>query len=170
MNSNRSVGIAVGAAFAAALIGLANTPAASADTEPDPFEDLFGTAGINTWTPSADSLLLSSDPTLAANFDTSVDNFWSASGYFGSPGDDPFTILAAEVLGSSAFAGGEITTPDSAISDLAVGLDYTIFASGLAPTLDPALDGFVNSFPSLSSDALFLLFFPEDLLGLISLG
>jgi hypothetical protein len=31
-------------AVGAALIGLAHAPAARADTEPDPFEDLFGTA------------------------------------------------------------------------------------------------------------------------------
>jgi hypothetical protein len=66
------VDIAVGAAFVAAMIGLAN--AARADTDLDPYEDLFGTAGINTWTPSADSSLASIDPTgaLAANFDTSA--------------------------------------------------------------------------------------------------
>ena len=44
------VGMAVGAAFAAALIGLANAPAATADTDLDPFQDLFGDTGINTWT------------------------------------------------------------------------------------------------------------------------
>jgi hypothetical protein len=53
------VGMALGAAFAAALLGLA--PGARADTEPDPFEDLFGTAGANSWTVSADSSLLSSN-------------------------------------------------------------------------------------------------------------
>jgi hypothetical protein len=45
----------VGAAFAAALIGLA--PAARADTEPDPFEDLLGSYGSNSWTVSADNAL-----------------------------------------------------------------------------------------------------------------
>ena len=70
-----TLGAAVGAAFAAALIGLANAPAARADTEPEPFQYLFGDSGINTWTPSADSLLNSSDPTLAGNWDTSGDNF-----------------------------------------------------------------------------------------------
>jgi hypothetical protein len=173
-NRNRrragGVGMAIGAALAAALIGLAHTPAARADTEPDPFEDLFGTAGINTWTPSADSFLASSDPTLAANFDTSVDNFWSAGGDVGSAGDDPFTILVAELVGAPAFGGGEINVPVNGISDLAVGLDYSVFASGLAPTLDPAITEFANSLPTLSSDILFWLFFPEDLLGLISLG
>jgi hypothetical protein len=54
MNRNRQwaggVGMPAGA-FAAALIGVANTPAARADN--DPFEDLFGDSGINTWTPTA---------------------------------------------------------------------------------------------------------------------
>jgi hypothetical protein len=60
MNPRRiplTLGTAAGTAFAAALIGLANTPAARADTEPDPFQDLFGTTGINSWTPSADASL-----------------------------------------------------------------------------------------------------------------
>ena len=46
--------MAVAAVFAAALIGLANGPAARADTEPEPFQDLFGDTGINPWTPAAD--------------------------------------------------------------------------------------------------------------------
>jgi hypothetical protein len=78
MNPRRiplTLGTAVGAAFAAALIGLADAPTARADTEPDPFEDLFGTGGINTWTPSADASLATSDPTLAASLDTTVDNY-----------------------------------------------------------------------------------------------
>lgn len=77
MNARRitpTPGMAVGAAFAAVLIGLA--PAARADTDLDPFEDLFG---INAWTPSADSFL-ASDPTNAASFDTSVDAFQSGAG------------------------------------------------------------------------------------------
>ena len=44
-SNNRNRRTAIDAAFAATLIGLA--PAARADTEPDPFEDLFGTAGVN---------------------------------------------------------------------------------------------------------------------------
>jgi len=71
-----TLGTAVGAAFAAALFGLAHAPAARADAEPDPFQDLFGEVGINGWSPSGtDSFLVSSDPTLAASLDTSVDNF-----------------------------------------------------------------------------------------------
>src|ERR1700758_1793799 len=65
--------MAVGAAFAAVLIGVA--PAVRADTEPDPFEDRLGTAGVNTWTPTADAELLSSNPTAAANLDASIDTF-----------------------------------------------------------------------------------------------
>lgn len=61
----------VGIAVAAGLIGLA--PAARADTEPDPFEDLLGTAGVNTWTPAADASLDASNPTEAANLDASID-------------------------------------------------------------------------------------------------
>jgi hypothetical protein len=79
MNARRSpltLGTAVGVAFAAALIGVA--PAARADTEPDPLEDLLGSYGGNSWTVSADNSLATSDPTLAANFDTSVDNFDSS--------------------------------------------------------------------------------------------
>src|SRR5258708_38543325 len=88
-----TIGTAVSAVFAAALIGLPNAPAARADTEPDPFEDLFGTAG-NSWTASADSLLLTSDPTLAGSLDASVDNFLAdapISTQF-PEGDDPFSF------------------------------------------------------------------------------
>jgi hypothetical protein len=124
------VGMAVGAAFAAALIGLANTPAASADG-PDPFEDLFGTTGINTWTTSADASLLSSSPTLAATLDTSVENFLTNLGQ-----DDPFSFLASE-FDPGGFGGlnpGEWFTvfngaPLDATADFAMGLDYTLYAS-----------------------------------------
>jgi len=108
-----------------------------------PFEDLFGDTGFNSWTPSADSFLASVDPTLAANFDTSVDNFLA-----GVPGgDDPITVLVGD-FDSSAFSGFPLGLgePINPVGDLAVGLDYSIFASGLAPTLDPALgsiDGLV---------------------------
>ena len=60
MNPRRitlTLGAAVGAAFAAALIGPANARAARADTEPDPLEDLFGDSGINSRTPSVDNFL-----------------------------------------------------------------------------------------------------------------
>jgi hypothetical protein len=127
-----TLGTAVGVACAA-LIGLA--PAARADTEPDPFEDLFGTAGVNTWTPAADASLLSSDPTLAGSLDTSVDNFLAdvpISTQF-PDGDDPFSFITWELDPSTftadpTLAGG---LPDNAIGDSAVALDYVLFASGL---------------------------------------
>ena len=127
------VGMAVGVAFAAALIGLA--PAARADTEPDPLQDLFGDTGFNSWTPSADASLLSSDPTLAGSLDTSVDNFLTnvAVGQ-----DDPLSSLVYEFnptsfsldgfTGIDPEAGG---LPNDGLADLAVGLDYTLFANGL---------------------------------------
>jgi hypothetical protein len=135
-----TLGTAVGAAFAAALIGLANASAAKADTETDPFQDLFGNIGTNSWTQSADSFLASSDPTLAASLDTSVDNFLASvpvSANF-PDGDDPFSFLVWS-LDPSAFSPdayyGPLLDgsglPDNAIGDFAVGLDYTLFASGI---------------------------------------
>jgi hypothetical protein len=127
--------MAVSAAFAAALIGLA--PAARADTDLDPFQDLFG---INAWTPSADSFL-ASDPTNAASFDTSVDAFQSGAG-----ADDPFSILVAGIdpgafsvdpNSGAYFADGG--APTDALGTLATGLDYTLFATGLGPTLDQTI-------------------------------
>jgi hypothetical protein len=137
MNTRRitpTIGIAVGAAFAAVLIGLA--PAARADTEPDPFEDLLGTAGVNTWTPTADAELLSSNPTEAANLDVSIDTFNNdvESAYQ----IDPLSQLAFEFDPSGftqdGFTGIDPASgglPDNAIADLAVGLDYTFWASDL---------------------------------------
>jgi hypothetical protein len=123
--------MAVGAAFAAALIGLA--PAARAD-EPDPFQQLFGDTGLNTWTPSADAYLDTNDAALAANLEASVDGF-QQGGSFLFP-NDPFTFVTDE-LDPSAFSGG---FPDNAIGDFAVGLDYSVDAVGLYPTIDPFLD------------------------------
>ena len=135
-----TLGTAVGAAFAAALIGLANAPAARADTDLNPFQDLFGDIGTNSWTQSADSLLASSDPTLAASLDTSIDNFLASVPV--SPnfpdGDDPFSFLVWS-LDPSAFSPdayygpllGGSGLPDNAIGDFAVGLDYALFASGI---------------------------------------
>ena len=162
------VGTAVGTAFAAALIGLANAPAARADTEPDPFEDLFGTAGINSWTIGADSSLLSSDPALADSLGTSVDNFLTDAGVFvNSPfpeGDDPFSFLVSSLDPNafSAGSGGDLlplvdgSLPLTDSADLAVGLDYSIFASGLGPSLDP-----------LIADIGPALYFPEQFLALL---
>lgn len=137
MNTRRitpTLGMAVGAAFAAVLIGVA--PAARADTEPDPFEDLLGTAGVNTWTPTADAELLSSNPTEAANLDASIDTFNSDVEL--AYQIDPLSQLAFE-FDPSGFTEGGFTgidpasggLPDNAIADLAVGLDYTLWASDL---------------------------------------
>ena len=130
-NRNRQwaggVGMAVSAAFSAALIGLA--PAARADTEPGPFEDLLGTAGVNTWTPTADAELLSSDPTEAANLDASIDMFETAIHGGGGDQIDPLSGLVYE-FDETAFSDGNLGLPDSAIGDLAVGLDYVDWANG----------------------------------------
>ena len=138
MNSNRSVGMAVSAAFAAALIGLANAPASRADTEPEPFQDLFGDSGINAWTPAADSYLDTNDPTLAATLATSVENFDAAVTSYDGYNYDPLSQLVYE-FDETAFslgpyrgtAPGDGGLPDNAIGDLAVGLDYTLYASDL---------------------------------------
>jgi hypothetical protein len=137
-NRNRrwagGVGMAVGAAFAAGLIGLA--PAASADTEPDPFEDLLGTAEVNSWTASADASLDASNPTEAANLDASIDTFNNDVdlGYQ----IDPLSQLAFEFdpsgFGMDGYAGDDPASgglPLNAVTDLAVGLDYTLWASDL---------------------------------------
>jgi len=181
MNPRQSpltIGTAVSAAFAA-LIGLPNAPAATADTDLDPFQDLFGNIEINGWSPSGtDSFLASSDPTLAGSLDASVDNFLAAvpvSANF-PEGDDPFSFYTWEVLDPSAFTGEPLVDhldlgtvvpgglPDNAIGDLAVGLDYSLFASGLAPSLDTGIADSLNFLSSLPGDALALLFFPEDLI------
>jgi hypothetical protein len=137
------VGTAAGAAFAAALIGLAHAPAGRADTEPDPFQLLFGDSGINTWTPTADTDLAALSPTLAADFETSVDYFDPVnSGFFI---DDPFSNLAyfVDPSGFSAdpLVGG---LPDNAIGDFGVSLDYTLFATGLGNPVDFFLDGLLS--------------------------
>jgi hypothetical protein len=162
------VGTAVGAAFAAALIGLANAPAARADAEPDPFEDLFGTAGINSWTVGADSSLLNADPSLAANLGTSVDDFETAA-YGLLQGVDPTSELVYQ-LDPNSFTPPDAgflfytcfiacpTFPLDSTGDAALGLDYSIFASGLGPTLDPLISDFTQA-----------LYFPEQFLGLLLL-
>jgi hypothetical protein len=128
----------VGAACMAALI--ASGPIARADA-PDPFEDLFPT---DSWTQAADAWLLSSDPTAAANFDASVESFLAnevVSVNF-PEGDDPFTFLlwsfdptafTPGICGYGCFPPGldPGVVPDSNIADFAVGLDYTLFATGI---------------------------------------
>jgi hypothetical protein len=163
------VGMAVGAVFAAALIGLAS--AARADTEPDPFEDLFGTAGDNTWTPAADASLVSSDPGTAGSLDTSVDNFLAdvpLSTQF-PDGDDPFSFITWEVdagtfTADPTLAGG---VPDNAIGDSAVALDYALFATGLGGNdvgISDSLNFLANLPDTVAAWSLAVLFFPEDLL------
>jgi hypothetical protein len=142
-SNNRNRRIAVGAAFVAALIGVA--PAARADTDLNPFEDLFGDSGFNSWTPAADASL---PATLAASMDQTVDNFLTSTTAIDNPGIySPFTELALFLelsgLDPSAFSGVDplgFPIPNDAIGDFAVGLDYTVFASGLAPAVDPSLD------------------------------
>jgi hypothetical protein len=151
-----------GAAVAAALIGLANAPVAGADTDVDPLQDLFGTTGINTWTVGADNSLLSLDPTgaLAGNFDTSVDNFVAVAAppYFYGP-DLVFSELAY-ASDPSAFSIPipmiEFLTPLDSNGDFALGLDYTMFATGLAPVVDP-----------LITDLVQLSFLPQELAALL---
>ena len=136
MNPRRisvTLGTAVGVAFAA-LIGLA--PAARADTEPDPFEDLLGTAGVNNWTASADASLDASNPTEAANLDASIDTFNNDIDL--AYQIDPLSQLAFEFDPSGFGADGYTSIdaaagglPLNAITDLAVGLDYTLWASDL---------------------------------------
>jgi hypothetical protein len=169
MNSNRSVGMAVGAAFAAALIGLA--PAAKAD---GPFEDLFGDTGFNSWTPAADASLLSSDPTLAASLDTSVEQYIPLVDQA-----DPITTLVSEV-DPSAFTfsdewftpGGQpidalpsgpvdctigcdlvdVPIPQDGIGDVALGSDYLLYLVGL--------DDFGNPLDFVSEIEFGLVFLP----------
>jgi hypothetical protein len=128
---NRRWAGGVGIAVTAGLIGLA--PAAKADTEPDPFEDLLGTAGVNTWTPAADASLDASNPTEAANLDASIDTFNNDIDL--AYQIDPLSQLAFEFDPSGftqdGFTGIDLQSgglPDNAIGDLAVGLDYTLWA------------------------------------------
>ena len=166
MSSNNRNRRWTGTAVAAALIGLANAPVAGADSEPDPFEDLFGTAGINSWTVGADSSLLSSDPALAASLGASVDDFETAA-YGLLQGVDPTSELVYQ-LDPNSFTPPDAgflfetcvvacpTFPLDSTGDFALGLDYSIFASGLGPTLDPLISDFTQA-----------LYFPEQLLALL---
>jgi hypothetical protein len=152
--NNRNHRIAVGTAFAAAI--LASTPTARADdmqisidgldlfptagntaaapSDLDPFEDLFGDSGINTWTTSADASLPS---TTAASLDATVDAFQN-------DGIPPAFENIIGQLDPSAYAV-DLTGPEQGyfladpLGDLATTLDFSLYASGLAPTLDPAI-------------------------------
>lgn len=190
MNRNRQptggVGTAVVATFAAALIGLVNTPAAEADG-PDPFEDLFGDSGFNSWTPAADASLLNSDPTLAATLDTSVEQYIE-----NVAAADPITTLTSEVDPSAFTFSDEvfITAPDGmnlypglpidtvpppdcsfgcdvvavpmpqdSIGDVALGSDYLGSLVGL--------DAFGNPLDFVSLAEFDLVFFPLLALGVL---
>jgi hypothetical protein len=137
------VGTAAGAAFAAALISMGTTPAASATTgsDADPLGDLFGTGGTNTWTTMADSTLATSG--VAAPLDASVDNVLAA------PDADPFTDLA-NALDPTAFSGG---LPVNAIGDFAVGTDYILSLSGAGAALDPTIDSLLPAAPAAAASA-----------------
>lgn len=116
----------------------------------NPFEDLFGNTGINSWTVSADNSLATSDPTLAATLDTSVDNFLIN---FGNQ-VDPFSIIVDRFLDPSAFSADpagfgyflDAGVPLNATGDFALGLDYTLFESGIGATLDPIIFVFLDPF------------------------
>jgi hypothetical protein len=121
----------------------------------NPFEDLFGNTGINSWTVSADSFLASNDPTLAANLDTSVDNFLFN---FGNQVDPLSTIayrldpsLPPDQLPFSMDPAGfgyflDDGVPLNATGDFALGLDYLSYASGIGATLDPIIYLFLDPF------------------------
>jgi hypothetical protein len=127
------------------LISVGAAPAASAvtGTDDDPFGDLFGTGGTNTWTTTADTDLATLSPTRAGDLDTSVDNFQTGFGNF-LP-NDPFTILALDLDPSAFSANPDLGgLPDNAIGDFAVGLDYTLFASGIGNQVDFFLHGLLS--------------------------
>jgi hypothetical protein len=127
--------MAVSAAFAAALIGLANAPAATADTDLDPFEDLYGNLGINSWTTAADAALPSDT---AASFDASVDGvqeFGVAPPFLNIVGQLDPTSYGLETLGPDQYQ----YVPTDYLGDLANTLDYGLYLTGLSPELDPAI-------------------------------
>jgi hypothetical protein len=72
------------------------------------------------------------DPTLAADFDASATDFEGGFGVDQLFASVTFTELT-DALDPSAFTASPFLggLPDNAIGDLAVGLDYTLFASGL---------------------------------------
>jgi hypothetical protein len=128
--------VAVGAALLGGA-GVDAPPSAGAvtGTDVDPFDDLYGNTGFNSWTTTADTDLATLSPTLAGDLDTSVDNF--QTGFGNVFPDDPFTILALD-LDPSAFSANPVLggLPDNAIGDFAVGQDYTLFASGIGGQVD----------------------------------
>jgi hypothetical protein len=146
-------GMAASAAFAAALIGLANAPVAGADpaTDLDPFQDLHGVA-VNGWTTAVDNFLVSVDPSLAAGIDGQADLYTLVDA-------DPFSDLVG-AIDPNAFAG-EVPNPNDLLGALAVTLDYGIVTydlpAVLGPGLDPLVIGFQDSMAALDSNVGSLL-------------
>jgi hypothetical protein len=131
------VGMAAGAAIAAALIGLASAPVAGADpADLDPFEDLHGVA-VNGWTTAVDNFLVSVDPSLAAGIDGQADLYSSVDA-------DPFSDLVG-AIDPNAFTG-EVPNPNDLLGALAVTLDYGIVTYDLPAVLGPGLDPLVSAF------------------------
>lgn len=133
------VGMAAGASFAAALIGLAHAPSAGADpADLDPWEDLHGVAGPNSWTIAVDNFEAAIDPNLAAGTDAGADLYNSVDA-------DPFSDLVG-AIDPNAFVGGA-PNPNDLLGVLAVTLDYgTIFAYDLPAFLGPGVDPLVTAF------------------------
>jgi hypothetical protein len=141
-NRNRrwaaGVSMAAGGAFAAALIALSNAPAAGADTDPDPFEDLFGTTGFNSWTTPADSFLATSDPNLANQLDSMVDAYFTTAA---TSDVDSIQELVYFFDPSSLSAG----VPNDFLGDIAATLDVLLTPSGMDAAIDPIIDLLLNS-------------------------
>jgi hypothetical protein len=126
------------------LLGL--SPIARADDEPDPYEDFYGTSGINTWTSAADSKLFSDDPATATLFDTHVDDFLLQVGH-----DTPFSNLVYEFdhsafsmdpLGLAYYADGG--APLNTAGDLALSADFALFSGPDGPLTGSELWAFLT--------------------------
>jgi hypothetical protein len=103
---------------------------AAAPADVGPFELLFGDSGINSWTPDVDALLGNA---------TSLDSLVEAFQTDGAA--KPFeNILTEWLLDYSAYSDQNgAYLPDTALGDLATTVDFSLFASGLAPSVDPAI-------------------------------
>jgi hypothetical protein len=104
-------------------------PAAAPAADVGPLQLLFGDSGINSWTPDVDALLGNSP-----GLDSLVQAFQSS-------GDTAFQqILTDWLLDYGAYSvQGDAYLPDTALGDLATTVDFSLFASGLAPSVDPAI-------------------------------
>jgi hypothetical protein len=105
-------------------------PAAAPAADVGPLQLLFGDSGINSWTPDVDALL--GNPT---SLDSLVDSFETDGNAM------PFqNILTEWLLDYSAYSDqGGSYLPDTTLGDLATTLDFSLYASGLAPVVDPAI-------------------------------